>query len=217
MAGCVHSTMNCVRARTTSCVASRYVCCSTNGMNFRADPVRPAGDGHCASVMAKPASASLRTVCVAALPFAGCLPLAKGNACRPYGRLNVVIGEEDPLAPFAPPASTHPHPGSPAITSGHFRQSLACLPLLRLRGKSTRQNHGTPIFYVDLTVPTAWLKLCSRRARRSSSPPQSQPARPPLRLIHGAPKFLADKLEALASQPHWNPTCLRCRHRPGRF
>lgn len=30
---------------------------------------------------------------------------------------------------------------------------LACLPLeLRLRGKSTRQSHGTPIFYVDLTL-----------------------------------------------------------------
>jgi len=30
---------------------------------------------------------------------------------------------------------------------------LACLPLeLRLRGKSTRQSHGTPIFYTDLTV-----------------------------------------------------------------
>lgn len=30
---------------------------------------------------------------------------------------------------------------------------MACLPLeLRLRGKSTRQSHGTPIFYVDLTV-----------------------------------------------------------------
>ena len=30
---------------------------------------------------------------------------------------------------------------------------LACLPLeLRLCGKSTRQSHGTPIFYVDLTL-----------------------------------------------------------------
>jgi hypothetical protein len=30
---------------------------------------------------------------------------------------------------------------------------LACLPLeLRLRGKSTRQSHGTPIFYADLIV-----------------------------------------------------------------
>jgi hypothetical protein len=30
---------------------------------------------------------------------------------------------------------------------------LSCLPLeLRLRGKSTRQSHGTPIFYVDITV-----------------------------------------------------------------
>ena len=30
---------------------------------------------------------------------------------------------------------------------------LACLPLeLRLRGKSTRQSHGSPIYYVDITV-----------------------------------------------------------------
>ena len=30
---------------------------------------------------------------------------------------------------------------------------LACLPLeLRLRGKSTRQSHGTPIFYADITI-----------------------------------------------------------------
>ncbi|MDT4864709.1 hypothetical protein FQZ97_994780 [compost metagenome] len=30
---------------------------------------------------------------------------------------------------------------------------LACLALeLRLRGKSTRQSHGTPIFYVDITL-----------------------------------------------------------------
>jgi hypothetical protein len=30
---------------------------------------------------------------------------------------------------------------------------LPCLPLeLRLRGKSTRQSRGTPIFYVDITV-----------------------------------------------------------------
>lgn len=36
-----------------------------------------------------------------------------------------------------------------AISSGR----LACLPLeLRLRGKSTRQSHGTPIFYLDITV-----------------------------------------------------------------
>lgn len=36
-----------------------------------------------------------------------------------------------------------------AISGGR----LACIPLeLRLRGKSTRQSHRTPIFYVDLTV-----------------------------------------------------------------
>lgn len=29
----------------------------------------------------------------------GC-PLAQGNACKPYGRLNVVIGDDDPLGSF---------------------------------------------------------------------------------------------------------------------
>lgn len=56
---------------------------------------------------------------------------------------------------FAPRATT----ASAALAARlHYLQAisgdrLACLPLeLRLRGKSTRQSHGTPIFYVDITV-----------------------------------------------------------------
>ena len=33
-------------------------------------------------------------------PSPDACPLARGNACRPYGRLNVVIGDEDPLGSF---------------------------------------------------------------------------------------------------------------------
>ncbi|MCG5531712.1 hypothetical protein LRD18_12785, partial [Halorhodospira halochloris] len=34
---------------------------------------------------------------------------------------------------------------------------LACLPLeLRIRGKSTRQSFGRPVFYVDLTLRQGW-------------------------------------------------------------
>lgn len=33
-------------------------------------------------------------------PSPDACPLAKGGACQPYGRLNVVIGDEDPLDSF---------------------------------------------------------------------------------------------------------------------
>ena len=84
----------------------------------------------------------------------GC-SLAQGNACKPYGRLNVVIG--DPLGSFVFRTTGYNSIRTLAARL-HYLQAisgdrLACLPLeLRLRGKSTRQSHGTPIFYVDITV-----------------------------------------------------------------
>lgn len=83
--------------------------------------------------------------------------LAKGNACRPYGRLNVVIGDDDPLGSFVFRTTGFNSIRTLAARLHYFQaisgNRLACLPLeLRLRGKSTRQSHGTPIFYVDLTV-----------------------------------------------------------------
>lgn len=86
----------------------------------------------------------------------GC-PLAKGGNCKPYGRLNVVIGDEDPLGSFIF-RTTGFNSIRTLVARLHYFQAvsgnrLACLPLeLRLRGKSTRQSHGSPIYYVDITV-----------------------------------------------------------------
>lgn len=85
----------------------------------------------------------------------GC-PLAKGNACKPYGRLNVSIGDDDPLGSFIF-RTTGFNSIRTLVARLHYFQAisgdrLSCLPLeLRLRGKSTRQSHGAPIFYVDIT------------------------------------------------------------------
>lgn len=88
----------------------------------------------------------------------GC-PLAKGNACKPYGRLNVSIGEDDPLGSFIFRTTGFNSIRTLVARLQYFQaisgNRLSCLPLeLRLRGKSTRQSHGTPIYYVDLTVRT---------------------------------------------------------------
>lgn len=90
-------------------------------------------------------------------PSPDACPLAKGGACKPYGRLNVVIGNEDPLGSFVFRTTGFNSIRTLAARLHYFQaisgNRLACLPLeLRLRGKSTRQSHGTPIFYVDLTV-----------------------------------------------------------------
>ncbi|ARI91056.1 TPA: hydrolase or metal-binding protein [Pseudomonas aeruginosa] len=86
----------------------------------------------------------------------GC-PLAKGGACKPYGRLNVAIGDEDPLGSFVFRTTGFNSIRTLAARLQYLQaisgNRLACLPLeLRLRGKSTRQSHGSPIFYVDITV-----------------------------------------------------------------
>jgi hypothetical protein len=86
----------------------------------------------------------------------GC-SLAQGNACKPYGRLNVVIGDDDPLGSFVFRTTGYNSIRTLAARLHYLKaisgNRLACLPLeLRLRGKSTRQSHGTPIFYVDITV-----------------------------------------------------------------
>ena len=90
-------------------------------------------------------------------PSPDACPLAKGGACKPYGRLNVLIGDDDPLGSFVFRTTGFNSIRTLAARLHYFQaisgNRLACLPLeLRLRGKSTRQSHGTPIFYVDLTI-----------------------------------------------------------------
>lgn len=90
-------------------------------------------------------------------PSPDACPLAKGGACKPYGRLNVIIGDEDSLGSFVFRTTGFNSIRTLAARLHYFQaisgNRLACLPLeLRLRGKSTRQSHGTPIFYVDITI-----------------------------------------------------------------
>jgi len=86
----------------------------------------------------------------------GC-PLAQGGACKPFARLNVAIGDDDPLGSFIFRTTGYNSIRTLSARLQYFQalsgDRLACLPLeLRLRGKSTRQSLGTPIYYVDLTI-----------------------------------------------------------------
>jgi len=81
------------------------------------------------------------------------------GACKPFGRLNVRIGDDDELGTFIFRTTgfnsirtlTTRLQYFHAVTSGR----LSTIPLeLRLRGKSTTQSHRAPIYYVDLTVRT---------------------------------------------------------------
>lgn len=86
----------------------------------------------------------------------GC-ELAKGGMCKPYGRLNVSIGDEDELGTFIFRTTGYNSIRSLAARLQYYQavsgNVLACLPLeLRLRGKSTTLSHRSAIYYVDLTV-----------------------------------------------------------------
>lgn len=86
----------------------------------------------------------------------GC-ELAKGGACKLYGRLNVRIGEDDELGTFIFRTTGFNSIRTLAARLRYFQAEsgnrLACLPLeLRLRGKSTTQSHRAPIYYVDLCL-----------------------------------------------------------------
>jgi hypothetical protein len=86
----------------------------------------------------------------------GC-ELAKGGLCKPYGRLNVKIGEDDDMGSFIFRTTGYNSIRTLAARLSYYQavsgNLLASLPLeLRLRGKSTTQSHRAPVYYVDLTV-----------------------------------------------------------------
>jgi hypothetical protein len=94
-------------------------------------------------------------------PSPDACPLAQGGACKPYGRLNVLIGDDDPLGSFIFRTTGFNSIRTLAARLAYFKaisgNRLACMPLeLRLRGKSTRQSRGTAIFYVDITLREGW-------------------------------------------------------------
>src|SRR5471032_670793 len=88
----------------------------------------------------------------------GCAFGQAGN-CKPYGRLNVAIGDEDELGGFIFRTTSYNSIRTLAARLHYFSavsgNLLAALPLeLKLRGKSTTQSYRSAIYYVDLGVRT---------------------------------------------------------------
>jgi len=86
----------------------------------------------------------------------GCA-FGRAGGCKPYARLNVVIGGDDELGSFIFRTTSYNSIRSLAARLHYFSavsgNLLACLPLeLKLRGKSTTQSYRTAIYYVDLGV-----------------------------------------------------------------
>lgn len=88
--------------------------------------------------------------------------LAKQGGCKPYGRLNVKIGDDDELGTFIFRTTGFNSIRTLAARLSYYKavsgNLLACLPLeLRLRGKSTTQSHRAAIYYVDLVMQEGML------------------------------------------------------------
>jgi len=86
----------------------------------------------------------------------GC-DLAESGGCKPYGRMNLRLGDDDELGSFIF-RTTGFNSIRTLSTRMRYLQAisgglLSTLPLeLRLRGKSTTQSHRAPVYYVDLTL-----------------------------------------------------------------
>lgn len=86
----------------------------------------------------------------------GCA-FGQGGACKPYGRLNVLIGDEEEMGSFIFRTTSFNSIRTLAARLHYFAavsgNLLASLPLeLKLRGKSTTQSYRSAIYYVDLGV-----------------------------------------------------------------
>ena len=96
---------------------------------------------------------------IATLPCPSPMACEYGQAgyCKAYGRLNVVIGDEDELGTFVF-RTTGYNSIRTLLSRLHYfnavsNKRLASLPLaLRIRGKSTTQSFRQAIFYVDITT-----------------------------------------------------------------
>ncbi|RQU29880.1 phage capsid protein [Burkholderia cenocepacia] len=86
----------------------------------------------------------------------GCA-FARQGGCKPYARLNVIVGDDDEMGSFIFRTTSYNSIRTLAARLHYFRavsgNLLASLSLeLRLRGKSTTQSYRSAIYYVDLGV-----------------------------------------------------------------
>ena len=83
--------------------------------------------------------------------------LARTGQCKPYGRLHVIVNDEEDIGTFIFRTTGFNSIRTLAARLSYYQaisgDLLACLPLqLKLRGKSTTQSHRSAIYYVDLTL-----------------------------------------------------------------
>ena len=110
------------------------------------------GNGETCRRSGKEGIASLACVGPDACAFAN-------GECKPYARLNVVVGDEDALGSFVLRTTSFNTIRTIAARLQYFHAvsggRLACMPLeLKLRGKSTAMSFRSAIYYVDLVVRT---------------------------------------------------------------
>lgn len=79
------------------------------------------------------------------------------DGCKPYGRLNLIVGDSDELGSFVFRTTGFNSIRTLAARLQYFAAvsggRLASMPLeLKLRGKSTTQSHRSAIYYADLIV-----------------------------------------------------------------
>jgi hypothetical protein len=108
-------------------------------------------------------------------PTPSACELAKGGYCKPYGRLNVRIGDDsDELGSFVFRTTGFNSIRTLSTRLKYFHAVtgglLSTLPLeLRLRGKSTTQSHRAAIYYVDLTIRTGMTMTEALSSARAES------------------------------------------------
>jgi hypothetical protein len=98
--------------------------------------------------------------------------VAEKGGCKPYARLNVRIGAEDELGSFIFRTTGFNSIRTLTARMRYFHAVsdglLSTLPLeLRLRGKSTTQSHGAPVYFVDLTVREGMTLIDAIQAARA--------------------------------------------------
>ena len=102
----------------------------------------------------------------------GCA-FGRAGSCKPYGRLNVVVGDEDELGSFIFRTTSYNSIRTLAARLHYFGavsgNLLASMPLeLKLRGKSTTQSYRSAIYYVDLAARAgSTLEEAIRQARET--------------------------------------------------
>ena len=90
-------------------------------------------------------------------PYLALIFVVRKGVCKPYGRLNLTIGDDDELGSFIFRTMGYNSIESSPLRLNYYRavsgNLLSCMPLeYALRASSTTQSHRSAIYYADITV-----------------------------------------------------------------